>query len=156
MSRSARAPTPAVGDEVRVPADARNEHARYGHPPAREGARDPLDGIIAAILEIATGERVKVAAGDPRRYVFDLLHNHTFDPRVSSKLNSEGATAGRVQDSPAYRQVQRALRERAGAAVSRLSAEDQLGQQPFSSLLDGWRLVRVCTSRLEVKETAEE
>jgi len=153
--RSARAVSPAVGDEVRVPADARNEHARYGHPPAREGARDPLDGIVAAIRDIATGERVKVAAGDPRRYVFDLLHNQTFDPRVSSKVNSEGATAGRVHEGPAYRQVQRALRERAGQAAA-LSAEDLLSQAPFSTLLDGWRLVRICTGRLEVKETAEE
>jgi len=146
-----RRATPAVGDEVRVPADARNEFARYEHSPGREGTREPIDGIIVTIREISSGRRVKVAAGDPDRYVFELLDDRTFDPRVSSKANSQGVTARRIQDGPAFGQVQQALREHPGA-TQRASGDDMLRQPPFSAILDGWRLVRVCAAHVEVKE----
>jgi len=146
--------TPVVGDEVRVPAEVHNEFARYGCLPSAQGAREPVDGLIVSIREISSGEPVKVAAGDPRRYVFDLLHSQTFDPRVSSKSNSQGVVAGRIQDSPAFAQVQRTLRERARKNPP-IRAYDMLSQPPFSDLLDGWRLMRFCSAHVNVLASAE-
>ena len=154
-SKSGKRVTPAVGDEVRVPADVRNEFVGYEHSRGLEGTREPVDGIIISIREIASGQRVKVAAGDPRGYVFDLLDDRTFDPRVSSKSNTQGVTGGRVYDSPAFGQIQRALREHADRTVA-AGADALLGQEPLSAILDGWRLVRVCAARVEVKETRQE
>ena len=145
-----RRPTPAVGDEVRLAADVRNEYSRYEHAPGNERTREPVDGLVVAIREISSGQRVKVAAGDARRYVFDVMHNQTFDPRFSSKGNAQDASAGRVQDSQAFTRVQSALRERSGK--SEQSADELLLNPPLSALLDGWRLVRVCAGRVEVKE----
>jgi hypothetical protein len=151
-SRSGRTrrPTPAVGDEVRLAADVRNEHARYEHFSVSERTREPVDGLVVAIREISSGQRVKVAAGDARRYVFDILHDQTFDPSFSSKGNSQGASVGRVQDSQTFSRMQRALRERSGK--SEQSADEMLLNPPLSTLLDGWRLVRVCAARVDVKE----
>jgi len=153
-ARRTRRPTPAIGDEVRVPVDVRNEFAGYEHSPGLEGAREPVDGLVVAIREISSGARVKVAAGDARRYVFDLLHDQTFDPRVSSKTNSQGVLAGRVQEGPTYAQVQEVLRGPA-AKTRNFTARDLLGQPPFSNILDGWRLVRIRAARVEVKEPGE-
>ncbi len=147
----ARRRTPAVGDEARVPADVRNEFGRYGQAPGSEAARQPIDGIVIAIREVSSGRPVKVAAGDPRRYVFDLLHDQTFDPRVSSKTNSQGAMAGRLRDSPAFQRVQQALRQLAHhAAVTR--GMEALAAPPLRDLLDGWRLIRVCAAQVDVTE----
>lgn len=153
-SSSRRRTTPAIGDEVRVPAETRNEFVRYEHAPGTEGGREPIDGVIASIREISSGQLLKVAAGDARRYVFDLVRNDTFDPRVSSKRNSQGVIAGRVRDSAIFRELQQALRQHAGKAPT-TAAIDMLAQPPFSDLLDGWRLIRVHAARVEVKEAAD-
>lgn len=147
--------TPAVGDHVRVPAKARNEFARYGCLPSAGGAREPVDGLIVSIREISSGKPVKVAAGDPRRYVFELLHMQTFDPRVSSQGNSQGAAAGRIRDSLTFAQVQQALRERARRSAP-IGVHDMLSQPPFSDLLDGWRLMRFCCAQVNVLASAEQ
>jgi hypothetical protein len=83
--------------------------------------------------------------------VFDLLHDRTFDLRVSSKGNSQGATAGRPQRAQAFALVQRALRELAGRTAP-ASGRDALAGPPLQELLDGWRLVRVCADDVEVRE----
>ncbi|HUT73399.1 MAG TPA: hypothetical protein VM221_01015 [Armatimonadota bacterium] len=143
--------TPAIGDEVRVPADTRNQFSRYEHFAATEWARQPIDGLVVSIREISSGQPVKVAAGPARRYVFDLLHDRTFDLRVSSKGNSQGATAGRPQRAQAFALVQRALRQLAGRSAP-ASGGDALAGPPLQELLDGWRLVRVCADDVEVRE----
>jgi hypothetical protein len=149
-----RGTTPAVGDEVRVPAETRNEFVGYEHAPSAEGAREPLDGLVVSIREISSGQLLKVAAGDARHYVFDLVRNDTFDPRVSSKRNSQGVIAGRFHDSAVFRELQQALRQHAGKTAA-TAAVDMLAQPPFSDMLDGWRLVRVHAARVEVKEGAD-
>jgi hypothetical protein len=153
-SRSGRSrrPTPAVGDEVRLAADVRNEYAYYERASGGERTREPVDGVVVAIREISSGQRVKVAAGDARRYVFDIIQNQTFDPRFSSKANAQGATPGHVQGSEAFRRVQTALRERSGKSEE--SADELLLNPPLSAMLDGWRIVRVCAARVDVKEAA--
>jgi len=153
-TRRKRRATPAVGDAVRVPADIRNEFARYEHSPGMEGTREPLDGLVVSIREISSGQRIKVAAGDARRYVFDLLHDQTFDPHLSAKANSQGVTAGRVHESPVYGKVQAALREQSRRGTT--AAYDTLSQPPLSSILDGWRLVRVCAADVDVTEPPED
>jgi hypothetical protein len=153
-ARRTRRPTPAIGDEVRVPVEVRNEFVGYEHSSGLEGTREPVGGLVVSIRDISSGERVKVAAGEARRYVLDLLHHQTFDPRVSSKTNSQGVTAGRVQEGSTYAQVQKALRGQAARAASSTAA-DLLGQPPFSNILDGWRLVRVCAASVEVTEPGE-
>ena len=149
-----RRPTPAIGDGVRVATDARNEFLRYEHSPGTEGARRPIDGMVVAIREISSGQPVIVAAGDARRYVFDLLDDQSFDPRVSSKRNSQGVSAGRVRDAEAYHQVKQALRQLAGRAAP-ASGYSALAGPPLSELLDGWRVIRVRTPQVDVMETEE-
>jgi hypothetical protein len=142
--------TPAIGDEVRVSAEVRNEHVAYAHAAGTEGGREPIDGLVVSIREISSGRRVKVAAGDARNYVFDLLDTQTFDPRFSSKINSQGVAAGHIEAGATYGQVQAALRQRSVEAKE-VGAEALLRQEPFSALLDGWRLVRVCAAEVRVK-----
>lgn len=143
--------TPAIGDEVRVPAEVRNEHTNYEHAPGAEGAREPIDGLVVSIREISSGHHVKVAAGEPRNYVFDLLHLQTFDPRFASKANSQGVTVGRIEDGSTYGEVQAALRHRT-VQSKETNAESLLREPPLADLLDGWRLVRVCAAEVQVKE----
>jgi len=150
-SSSRGRPTPAIGDEVRVPAEVRNEHANYEHAPDAEGAREPIDGLVISIREISSGHHVKVAAGESRNYVFDLLQSQTFDPRFASKSNSQGVTAGRIEEGSAYLEVQAALRRRTVQARE-TNAENLLHEPPLAGLLDGWRLVRVCAAEVHVKE----
>jgi len=140
-----------LGDEVRVPTDTRNDFRRYAHSAGTMSPRQPIDGIIVAIRDIASGRPVRAAAGDARRYVFDLLHEQTFDPRTSSKTNSQGAAPGHVQDADAFVRLQQALHHLAGrdAPPSGLTA---LSAPAVRSRLDGWRIIRVCASNVEVKQ----
>lgn len=143
--------TPAVGDQVRVPTDVRNDFRPYEHSPGTPGARQPLDGTLIAIREISSGRPVKVAAGDPRGYVFDILDDRTFDPRVAAKANSQGAISGQVRTSAAFHRVQQAIRQRTGRTAP-VNGAGALAESPLHGLLDGWRVVRVCTAQIEVTE----
>ena len=154
-ARGGKSPTPAVGDSARVPADTRNEFHGYERAPRAEASRQPIDGIIAAIREISSGQPVKVAAGDARRYVFDLLHDRTFDPRVSSKSNSAGAAPDRLEESEMFVRVQGLLRQMAGRAAP-ASGCDALGKPPLHGVLDGWRLIRVWAAHVQVRAPREQ
>jgi len=144
----------AVGDAVRLPADTSNQMARYdpGFLGAARGA-EAIEGIVCSIRQISSGKLVPVTQGKLQGYVLEVLHSHTFAPQFSSTRNTGGPRGPeRVSDSPSWKRLRVLLREMASERQFVSAAPGGLAREPFASLLDGWRVIKV---RAEVIELVE-
>jgi len=148
-------PAIAIGDHVRLPPEAENEYQHYRLQSRQEGRINPVQGIVLAIREIKTGEPVPVAAGDPGQYVFELLHDRTFQTGFSSDHNV-GKGVPRLADNPVWVRLRSALRQKVGRGELGSQATGFMQVPPLATLLDGWRMIKVHTRAIERLEPGTE
>jgi hypothetical protein len=159
-SRASRKPTRtrpeplkvvSVGDAVKVPVEARNLIGRYDAGLAKGGrGTQAIEGIVASIRRVATGEMAAATKGDISDYVLEIVHNETFLRPFSSDRNTGGPRgAESVRGNAAWNKVGEALRQMAGKKRFVSTASGRFSEEPFESLLDGWRVVKVRASLVE-------
>ncbi len=146
----------SVGDHVRLISRERN---RYPMPtqytPGQAPSHEPLDGLVLAIREIATGQLVSQTTGALDACVVELLFDGTFNTKYASLKNAP-RTADRPNSTAAWKRIRALLRDAAakGQLWSTASAE-LFTASPMAKLLDGWKVVKVIAAHLEPLETAE-
>jgi len=141
----------AVGDVVRLPAEARNQIARYD-PNLAQGTRgaEAIEGIVCAIRRIATGKLVPKTRGALEGHVLEILHSQTFRVYLSSDRNTGGPRGPeRLTDNPIWLQLREQLKAMADKKELVSAAPAGLWEQQFSALLDGWRIVKVKAEEVE-------
>lgn len=143
----------SVGDAVRIPPDARG--LRMHEPPASGAglrAAEAIEGTVISIRNIATGRLVQKSRGDLSGYVLEVVHNETFT-RLSSDRNLGGRrNGGRAPGADTQARLTQLLQELASKGELPSAAAGDLSQEPFHSLLDGWRVVKVKAEQVEAAE----
>jgi hypothetical protein len=141
----------SVGDAVKIPAEARNLIGRYDAGLAKGGrGTQAIEGIVASIRRVATGELVVATKGDIADYVLEIVHNETFLRPFSSDRNTGGPRGPEtLRANAAWNRVGEALRQMAGRKRFVSTASGRFSEEPFESLLDGWRVVKVRASLVE-------
>jgi len=105
---------------------------------------------VASIRNVGTGKFVAKTRGDLGRFVLEILHSHTFRFQFSSERNSPGVGVQDVpSQNPVRQRIQALLREMAGGKELLSGTAGLLSQEPFASLLDGWRVVKVKAESVE-------
>jgi len=143
-----------VGDAIRLPAESRNQMARYD-PRIARAARggEAIEGIACSIRDIATGKLVPMTHGNLEGYVLEVLHNRTFTLQFSSSKNTGGPRGpDRVTDNPSWKRLRTLLRAMASQQQLLSAASGGLSREPLSSLLDGWRVIKVRAELVELVE----
>jgi hypothetical protein len=91
--------------------------------------------------------------GDLDGYVLEIIHDRTFTAHFSSDRNAGGGRGSdQMKDNRSWLRLRALLQEKAAEGSLPCVASGALSQEPFSSLLDGWRVVKV---RAEVIDTVE-
>ncbi len=146
--------TVTVGDAVRLAADTRNQVARY--EPRFSGptrGTETIEGIVCSIRQISSGKLVAATQGNLEGYVLEVLHSRTFAGQYSSAKNTGGPRGReRVTDTPSWQRLRGLLREMASQRQFISAAPGGLAREPFSSLLDGWRVIKVRAELIELAE----
>jgi hypothetical protein len=135
----------AVGDAVRLPAETRNLISRYD-PKLARGARvtEGIEGLVCSIRDIRTGKLVAKTRGDLTGFVLEILHTQTFRLQYSSERNTAGVSGSAAPtDSPLWLTLRALLQEMAARRELVSASSGVLSQDPFASLLDGWRVVKM-------------
>lgn len=147
----------AVGDHIRLKARDNNQHQAY-----RSGAsevvtfHESVDGLVLSIRDVRTGQLKDKTKGALDQYVIEIVYSRTFNPRYSSLRNA----ARGVEDpttTGGWRKLRAVLRKSVeeGKLYSAGSPE-LLADSPLTSLLDGWKVVKVWSQELESLEKPEE
>lgn len=141
-----------VGDHVRLLSRSANKHKSYEiteNPVVP--VREPVDGLILSIREIATGKLMASTTGDLEGFVIEILSERTFNSRFSSLIN---APRGSEQPSatPRWRRLREVLRE--AAAQGQLFSAAMPGN-PLAKYLDGWKVIKVRSNEIETQELPE-
>lgn len=147
-------PVVSVGDSVLIQAgESGRPGASEARPAGLESALQGMEGLVCAIREIATGRLVGKTAGPLEGYVLEVLHQRTFRPEFSSNRNTGGARGSTpVAGGPAWAKVRELLRDMSRRSQFISQALGQLSGEPFDSLLDGWRVVKVRAQMVELGE----
>ena len=147
-------PVVSVGDSVLIQAgESGRPEASGARPAGLESALQGMEGLVCAIREIATGRLVGKTAGPLEGYVLEVLHQRTFRPEFSSNRNTGGARGPTpVAGGPAWAKVRELLRDMSRRSQFISQASGQLSGEPFDSLLDGWRVVKVRAQMVELGE----
>jgi len=141
----------AVGDAVRLPAEAHNQISRYD-PKLAPGGRstEAIEGIVCSIRDIRSGKLVAKTKGDLAGFVLEILHAQTFRLQYSSERNVAGAApSGIPAQNPLWSRLRALLQEMAARGELVSVSSGGLSQDPFASLLDGWRVVKVKAEAIE-------
>lgn len=141
----------AVGDAVRLPAEAHNQISRYD-PKLAPGGRstEAIEGIVCSIRDIRSGKLVAKTRGDLAGFVLEILHAQTFRLQYSSEKNVAGAAASGIPaHNPLWSRLRALLQEMAARGELVSVSSGGLSQDPFASLLDGWRVVKVKAEAIE-------
>src|SRR3990170_432790 len=101
-----------VGDWVRLPLEAGNEHAGYDPHRFQEPPVQPVQGLIASIRQISSGEQVPVAAGELRQYAMEIVHDASFQPGMASLANAAGDSTQGITANQAWQRVKAELAKR--------------------------------------------
>ena len=147
-------PVVSVGDSVLIQAgESGRPGASEARPAGLESALQGMEGLVCAIREIATGRLVGKTAGPLEGYVLEVLHQRTFRPEFSSNRNTGGARGPTpVAGGPAWAKVRELLRDMSRRSQFISQASGQFSGEPFDSLLDGWRVVKVRAQMVELGE----
>lgn len=148
----ARPESVAVGDEVRLPVELPNQIRHYDPREEFLGrSGDGIEGIVYSIREIATGKLVAKTQGPLEKYVLEVLHDRTFHLQYSSARNTGGPKgASEVHDNQNWMRIREALRQMASRSELASQSPDRIRGDLFSSLLDGWRVVKLRANLVEV------
>lgn len=141
-----------VGDAVRMPTEASNTFSHYD--PREEIAgrgSGPIEGLVCAIREVASGKLVAKTKGPLSSYVLEVLHDRTFHPQFSGNINSGGPRGPVVAKQNAkWERIRAHLAETAKTGKLVSQASGGLNAEPFVSLLDGWRVVKLHADLVEL------
>jgi hypothetical protein len=143
-----------VGDLVRLPVNARNQLSRY-EPTLARAARgaDAVAGIVCSIRKISTGKLTAKTRGNLDGYVLEVIHDRTFTAHFSSDRNAGGGRGpDQLRGSLSWVRLRAVLRKMAVEGRLPSVASGGLSQEPFSSLLDGWRVVKVKAEAIDTME----
>jgi len=135
----------SVGDAVRLALNTHNQIARYDpHVTQRARGSGAIEGIVVAIRDIGSGKLKPKTRGDLSKYVFEIIHNRTFQRDFASDRNSGGPRGpNNVRNNPTWQRVQNAVQEMAGKKQLFTIASGGMIEEPIASLLDGWQVVKV-------------
>jgi hypothetical protein len=143
-----------VGDEVRLPAELPNQFTHYDARQEFLGRTgDAIEGLVCSIREIATGKQVAKTHGALEHYVLEIVHNRTFSPQYGSRQNirdRNGRPAVDLATNEIRTRVADSLRQAASQGEYAGRASDLLQKDPFAALLDGWRVVKLRASLVEL------
>jgi hypothetical protein len=141
----------AVGDAVKLPIDARNLIDRYD-PSAARGARsaEAVEGIVCSIRTIKTGRLVAKTRGDLSGYVLEIIHSETFRRHASPTERAGAPAITGLTQSPVWQRMRELLEKAVGAKELPSAASGGLSVEPYRSLLNGWRVVKVKAELVEV------
>ncbi len=141
----------AVGDPVRLPPEVGNQIIQYDPKMALEArAAEAVEGIVCSIRSIRTGKYVQKTRGDLSEFVLEVLHSQTFRFQYSSERNVAGSIAADVSaENPVWLKFRSILQEASSRGDFAGARAAVLGEEPFSSLLDGWRVVKVRAEAVE-------
>jgi hypothetical protein len=116
-------------------------------------AAETIEGLVCSVRTIKTGRLVAKTRGDLSAYVLEIIHSETFERHVGTSRNSSGVLGpARLKQSPVWRRAQEILREAASKKQLLSAASGGLSDEPYKSLLGGWRVVKV---KAEVVEAVD-
>ena len=156
MARKTPQLTLTVGDHARLKTRESNQHPSYRYDAAEVATyRESVDGIILAIREVRTGKLVSSTKSALDKYVVELIYNRTFNSRLASMRN-----APRGVDDPTatsgWKRLRATLRQAADKGEFYSTAmPNLLTDNPLSTLLDGWKVVKVWSREMESLEKPE-
>lgn len=136
----------AVGEAVRLPPEGENKIACYDRQSGGQG-REETEGIVCAIRDIRSGKLVAKTRGALTDFVLEILQIQSSQLRSSS--DRRGGGYGVPTDSPVWGKLQGLLQEMAGRGEYASAGSGALLEEPFSSLLDGWRVVKAKAEEIE-------
>jgi hypothetical protein len=145
-----------VGDHVRLISREKN---RYPLPttytPGQAPSHEPVDGLVLAIREIATGKLTTQAGGALDGFVVELLYDSTFNTKWASLKNAP-RTADRPNSTPSWKRIRALLRDAAEKGqLWSTASPDLFTASPMAKLLDGWKVVKIVAAHLEALDTPE-
>jgi len=142
----------AVGDVVRMPTEIAAELEEYGLSRERFGRSvEAIEGIVCSIREIASGKLLAKTRGALEGFVLEILQDRTFLPQYSANRNSGGPKGSSVvRENPNWLRLRALLLEMAGRNQLISQASGGFGADPFETLLDGWRVVKLRANLVEV------
>ena len=152
-SRAAERPKPVgVGDAVRMPTDVSNTFRHYDPRQEISGlGAGVIEGLVWSIREVASGKLVPKTRGALSGYVLEVLHDRTFHPQFSGNVNSGGPKGPTVaSENPKWVRIRTLLQEMAKSGKLVSQASGGLTAEPFVTLLDGWRVVKLHAEVVEV------
>ncbi len=135
----------AVGDVVRMPTEIASELAEHGLSRDRFGRNvDAVEGIVCSIRDISSGKLLAKTRGELDGYMLEILQDRTFLPQFSANKNSGGPKGTAVvRENPNWVRVRNVLLDMTGRSELISQASGGFGSEPFSALLDGWRVVKL-------------
>ncbi len=105
---------------------------------------------MCAIRDIRTGKLVAKTRGALSGFVLEILHTQTFRFQFSSERNAAGSVGSEaLTDNPLWLKLRALLQEMAARREFASVGPGALLQEPFASLLDGWRVVKVNAEMVE-------
>lgn len=142
----------SVGDEIRVPVEVARQLG-VGESQRSQGDRgsEGIEGLVCSIRDIASGKLVAKTRGALEGFILEVLHDHTFHPQFSSARNTGGPKGPvEVHRNPTWLRMRDALQKMASGGELTSFAGGGAAAEPFASLLDGWRLVKLRANVTEV------
>ena len=142
----------SVGDAVRMPTEASNTFVHYDPRTEISGrGAGAIEGLVWSVRDVSSGKLVAKTSGPLSRYVLEVLHDRTFHPQFSGNINS-GGPKGPVlaNENPKWNRIRTLLREMAKGGNLVSQASGGLNVEPFLSLLDGWRVVKLHADLVEM------
>jgi len=142
----------AIGDVISVPGRVRGEAERAGPSWGTGAPAETVLGLVCSIRAIATGKLVGRTRGDLSKYLLEVIHSESFAAQGPPSVNREQRRLSRLRQNPAWSQTRALLRELADKKDLVSAVSSRLSQEPFDSLLNGWRVVKVKGDQVEAPE----
>jgi hypothetical protein len=142
----------SVGDEIRVPVEVVKQlRASESQRSMADRGGEGIEGLVCSIRDIASGKLVTKTHGALEGFILEVLHDRTFHPQFSSARNTGGPKGPiEVHRNPTWLRMRDALQKMATSEELTALTSGGAAAEPFASLLDGWRVVKLRASVAEV------
>ncbi len=142
----------AIGDVVRMPTEITSELSQYGLSRARFGRNvDAIEGIVCSIRDIGSGKLLAKTRGSLDGFMLEILQDRTFLPQYSANKNSGGPKGTQVvRENPNWLRTRALLLDMTQRGDLISQASGGFSSEPFSALLDGWRVIKLRANLVEV------
>jgi hypothetical protein len=106
---------------------------------------------VCSVRDIATGKLAVKTRGALEGYMIEILQDRTFLPQFSANKNTGGPKGPAIaRENPNWVRVRNSLVEMAGKNELISQSSGGFSSEPFSVLLDGWRVVKLRANLVEV------